>query len=234
MSVNSKMTAIADAIRAKTGKTAPLSLDQMATEIEGISGGTELFAAIGVTYPEGSTVTCTNGSKTLTAKNTSGQWVFAIPEAGTWTVTATDGTYTKNQSVSITSEGQFESLELSYALVLIENGVVAEGFAGETTGLVGMKYLTPAFSVEGYTKLIYEVYIYNLVNPSSYADVGLYTGTSYDKAALVSKYDLNSGITNEANAKTFTIPIPATITSAVYFGSYSIGLNTTIKNARLE
>lgn len=36
MSVDSKMTAIADAIRAKTGKTAALSLDAMATEIEGI------------------------------------------------------------------------------------------------------------------------------------------------------------------------------------------------------
>lgn len=42
MSVNEKMTAIADAIRAKTGKTDALTLDQMATEIEGITtGGTE-------------------------------------------------------------------------------------------------------------------------------------------------------------------------------------------------
>lgn len=123
MSVNSKMTAIADAIRAKTGKTAPLSLDQMATEIEGISGGTELFAAIGVTYPVGSTVTCTNGTKTLTAKTTSGQWVFAIPEAGTWTVTATDGTETASETVEITAEGQSASVELNYSFVLFENGV---------------------------------------------------------------------------------------------------------------
>ena len=63
--------------------------------------GSKLFAAIGVTYPAGSTLTCTNGTKTLTAKNTSGQWVFAIPEAGTWTVTATQGPNTKSQSVSI-------------------------------------------------------------------------------------------------------------------------------------
>ena len=33
MSVNEKMTAIADAIRGKTGKTEPLTLDQMAAEI---------------------------------------------------------------------------------------------------------------------------------------------------------------------------------------------------------
>lgn len=39
MSVNEKMTAIADAIRDKTGKTDTLTLDQMATEIAGIETG---------------------------------------------------------------------------------------------------------------------------------------------------------------------------------------------------
>lgn len=77
-------------------------------------GGTKLFAAIGVTYPEGSTCTCTGEGKTLTAKTTTGQWVFPVPKAGTYTVTATDGTNTKSQSVSITTEGQLESVELSY------------------------------------------------------------------------------------------------------------------------
>lgn len=87
-------------------------------------GGVKLFAAIGVTYPEGSTLTCTNGTKTLKAKTTTGQWVFAIPEAGTWTVTATDGTETDSQAVSITTEGQFSSVELSYSIVIFDNGTV--------------------------------------------------------------------------------------------------------------
>lgn len=39
--VNEKMKAIADAIRAKTGKTDPLTLDGMAAEIAAISGGGE-------------------------------------------------------------------------------------------------------------------------------------------------------------------------------------------------
>ena len=42
MSVNSKMTAIADAIREKTGGTDPLTLDQMAAEIESIKTSVEL------------------------------------------------------------------------------------------------------------------------------------------------------------------------------------------------
>lgn len=39
MSVNSKLTAIAEAIRGKTGKADPLTLEQMATEIAGIEAG---------------------------------------------------------------------------------------------------------------------------------------------------------------------------------------------------
>lgn len=81
-----------------------------------------LFAAIGVTYPPGSVLTCTNGEQTFKAKNTSGQWVFAIPEPGDWTVTATDGVNSRSLSVSITTEGQFESVALSHALILFDGG----------------------------------------------------------------------------------------------------------------
>lgn len=39
MALTNKLTAIADAIRSKTGKTDAMTLDQMPTEIEAISGG---------------------------------------------------------------------------------------------------------------------------------------------------------------------------------------------------
>lgn len=39
MALTEKLTAIADAIRGKTGKTEEMTLDQMATEIAGITGG---------------------------------------------------------------------------------------------------------------------------------------------------------------------------------------------------
>lgn len=39
MSINSKMTAIADAIRAKTGASEPLTLDGMAAAVAGMSAG---------------------------------------------------------------------------------------------------------------------------------------------------------------------------------------------------
>lgn len=72
------------------------------------------YAVIGVTYPLGSTCTCTNGSKTLTAKDTSGKAIFVIPSAGTWTVKAISGSKSTSKTVSITAEGQVETVTLAY------------------------------------------------------------------------------------------------------------------------
>lgn len=87
------------------------------------------FAIIGVTYPSGSTCTCTNGNVVLTDENTNGQVIFNVPSTGTWTVTATDGTETANQSVNITTEGQFESVTLQYRIYIYEQGVTEIVFA---------------------------------------------------------------------------------------------------------
>ena len=89
-----------------------------------LSGGAKAFAVIGVTYPAGSVCTCTDGTKTLTLKDTGGQGFFLIPHAAAWTVTATDGTNTKAQSVEITSEGQSESVELNYSVEIFNGGAI--------------------------------------------------------------------------------------------------------------
>ena len=87
-------------------------------------GGAKAVAAIGGTYPPGPGGTCTDGTTTLTLKDTGGQGFFLIPYAAAWTVTATDGTNTKAQSVEITSEGQSVSVTLSYELVLFDSEAV--------------------------------------------------------------------------------------------------------------
>lgn len=80
-----------------------------------------LFAAtINITYPAGSTCTCSDGTTTLSAPDTSGTWACIVPNAGSWTVTATDGNDSTNKSVSITADGQTENVVLSYTLVLYE------------------------------------------------------------------------------------------------------------------
>lgn len=64
MALTDKLTAIADAIRGKTGKTDGMTLDQMATEISGIStggGGGDIDALIDRSIPEVSSNVTTIG-----------------------------------------------------------------------------------------------------------------------------------------------------------------------------
>ena len=91
-----------------------------------------VYAVIGVTYPSGSTVTCTNGSKTLTAKDTTGKAIFVIPSAGTWTVKAVKGSQSASKAVSITAGGQVETVTLTFETILFDNGVVS-GYAWDSS-----------------------------------------------------------------------------------------------------
>lgn len=91
-----------------------------------------LFAAtINITYPAGSTCTCSDGTTTLSAPDTSGTWACIVPNAGTWTVTSTSETETDSKAVTITTDGQSISVELSYALFLFKPNAPSDIIAGE-------------------------------------------------------------------------------------------------------
>lgn len=79
-------------------------------------------ATINITYPSGSTCTCSDGTTTLSAPDTSGTWACIVPNAGTWTVTSTSGEETDSKAVTITTDGQIVSIELSYLLWLYKSG----------------------------------------------------------------------------------------------------------------
>lgn len=79
-------------------------------------------ATINITYPSGSTCTCSDGTTTLSAPDTSGTWTCIVPNAGTWTAAATDGVENTSESVSITTDGQIVAIELSYLLWLYKSG----------------------------------------------------------------------------------------------------------------
>ena len=79
-------------------------------------------ATINITYPAGSTCTCSDGTTTLSAPDTSGTWACIVPNAGTWTAAATDGVENTSESVSITTDGQIVAIELSYLLWLYKRG----------------------------------------------------------------------------------------------------------------
>lgn len=107
-------------------------------------GGSKVVASIVVTYPAGSTLTCTLGSKVLTAKNTNGKWVFGLPSTGNWVVKAVKGSQSASKAVSITAEGQVETVTLNYGFYLFNKGKVSgidwevvdlkEGYASASIG----------------------------------------------------------------------------------------------------
>lgn len=66
-------------------------------------------ASIVVTYPEGSICTCSDGSTTLTAPDTSGSYTFTVLNAGEWTVK----TEINDETVAITSSGQSVTVDLT-------------------------------------------------------------------------------------------------------------------------
>lgn len=101
--------------------------------VEILTGGVKLFALIKVTYPAGCKLTCTKDGTILTAETSDGDWLFSVPEAGKWTVTATDpndSTKSKSQDVEITAEGQVESVTLSFELILFDSGTTADLVGG--------------------------------------------------------------------------------------------------------
>ena len=119
MSVKVKMTAIADAIRSKTGGTTKLTLDQMAIEIEGIETGVELptlsnegsasdlLSGKQLIDQNGNVVTGTIATKTSSDLTASGATV-TVP-AGYYASQATKSVATATQatpSVSIDSAGK--------------------------------------------------------------------------------------------------------------------------------
>lgn len=116
------------------GQTATTSVS--VTEVKQYTVTLTYFAAtIAVTYPSGSTCTCSNGTTTLTAPNTTGSYTFTVPSAGTWTVKSTNGTDTAQQAVSITTSGQSASVTLSYKPTASTS---AKSGVNYTTGISGL------------------------------------------------------------------------------------------------
>lgn len=87
-------------------------------------------ATINVTYPSGSQLTCTNGTTELTATTNTGNYVFTVPNAGTWRVECVSGSNRNYKDVSITSNGQINNVTLSYIMYLYNRGDLCESNSG--------------------------------------------------------------------------------------------------------
>lgn len=143
-------------------------------------------ATINVTYPAGGTCTVTDGTTTLRSPNTSGVWACVVPNAGTWTVTANNSPL--SERVSISSNGQSVSIDLTKRYA-VNNGNGMDSFTGGwSKGGTGNATVS---SNGGLLK--YEV------------SSGLY---SVGAANVVTTYMENSAEIDVTNFKTLSIEIP--------------------------
>ena len=207
-------------------------------------GGGTPYAAIGVTYPSGSVCTCTNGTLTLTAKDTTGKAIFVIPSAGTWTVKAVSGSKSTSKTVSITAEGQVETVTLIYRLNIFKSGsgltagysVAGSGgnvsnanisWSGDSESGGIYVHIKPAVSLNNYTKLCFDFECsYN------YGDdygMGFGVGTDAEAAMRISWTNWTAKVTSTAQGaiarNTVQCDISA-LTDSEYIkivGAYSAG-----------
>lgn len=202
-----------------------------------------VYAAIGVTYPSGSTCTCTNGSTTLTAKDTTGKAMFIIPTKGTWTVKAVKGSNSASKAVSITADGQVETVELTYELYIFKSGAgLTAGYSIEGGGTVSndsiswngssnsggiSMYIKPAVALNGYTKLCVDFEC--SYNWGGDYGMGFGVGTDAASASMITNTNWTAKVTSTARGEiarnTVQCDVSA-LTDSEYIkivGSYSAG-----------
>ena len=208
-----------------------------------LSGEAAPYAVIGVTYPSGSTCTCTNGSKTLTAKDTSGKAIFVIPSAGTWTVKAVKGSQSASKAVSITAEGQTATVTLTYRLYIFKNGsgltagysVAGTGgnvsnanisWSGDSSSGGISMYIKPAVMLKDYTKMCVDFECsYN--NGGNYG-MGFGVGKDAATSSMITNTSWTAKVKNGANpiARNTAQCDISKLTDSEYIkivGSYSAG-----------
>ena len=209
-----------------------------------LSGEAAPYAVISVTYPSGAICTCTNGSKTLTAKDTTGKALFVIPSAGTWTVKAVKGSKSKSKAVSITAEGQVATVTLTYELYIFKSGsgltagysVAGSGgnvsnanisWSGDASGGGRSMYIRPAGMLKDYAKLCVDFECsYN--NGGNYG-MGFGVGTDAATSSMITNTSWTAKVTSTAQGaiarNTVQCDISA-LTDSEYIkivGAYSAG-----------
>lgn len=176
----------------------------------GIGGGTKAKRpSILVMYPEGSSCSCSNGVESYVAKDTSGVWQFNGLAIDDWTVTISNGTTDVTKTVSITEENQFEVVELFYPLVILANGVLAEGY--RVTG----KRIDPAIDVAKYTKMTFTA-TRTWAAASGY---GCYVGLSTSATSTADGAFLAEVNVTSASKKTYTLSL-ANLKGDLYIRTY--------------
>ena len=161
-------------------------------------------ATINITYPAGSTCTATDGTTTLTAPDTSGTWACVVPNAGTWTLSCTDGTESTSEAVTITTDGQTASAELTYEYYAFKYGVGSDSNLLSKTGSAG----SASMSSEGITYTC---------NNTNHADGYAYLSKKYDISNYsVLCFDVESSLVSGS----LIVGVASTVSDTYYAQSF--------------
>lgn len=108
-------------------------------------------ATIKITYPGGSTCTCSKDHRTYTAPDTSGAWDCVVDSAGEWTVKITaDGEDPVSEVVSISEDGETKSIELAYTPYIFKEGSgLADGATISKSDSVSASSTTNHIAISG-------------------------------------------------------------------------------------
>lgn len=158
-----------------------------------------------------------------------------------WTVTATDGTQTKSDAVSITTEGQVETVELTYKLWIIKDGILQTGFsitrglwsdatATATPSLAEQTqkdgYLTVWSTSQGYLVIYpdFELTNFKTLTIDCNHKYGVYTPLGFSSIEYVNKLSFVAKIIMDCakKRKTYTLDVSA-ISGTVWWAWDSSG-----------
>lgn len=188
---------------------------------------TYFSATINVTYPAGSTCTCSDGTTTLTAPNTSGSWTCIVYNAGTWTATATDGDKSKSADVVITTDGQTENITLQYITHLFNNGdtcdAITGGWGTGATSAGSASISGQQISIVAYAEKSFSCGPKNKIDVSEYKALSV-TVDSIDNGSL-SVYLYATSISNPAAKVTTATTGTVSLDISSVFGANTVMLS---------
>ena len=158
-----------------------------------------LFSAtVTVTFPYSLGATCTLSDGTTTLSANTSPMAFDVPNAGTWTATCTLDSQAKTDSVTITTDGQTETLSFSYGTINLTYDNEFRGLSITCTD--SNSTITKTAPISGNTMAFYPP------NTGTWTISGVYSSVTYSTTVTVSS--LSTAVT----AQLILIPNGSTVT----------------------